>query len=239
MPTGSPPWSTPRAASGTPTPSAAVGRLREALALWREDVAYADARDDLVAAERPRLHELRDGAVELLASLLLNQPDPGDADEAGHLVGPARRPGAAARERPRAGDAGRLAGRSPGRRARGVLPSPAAAPRRAGHRPGPVGGPAARAHPRPGPDADRRACADPRQPPSSRAAGTAESDPGPRPRPRPARPAARRAAPRAAHRARRRRQEPAARRVPRAEPPRPGTTRRTSTSATSTRPMPP
>ena len=67
-------------------PERAVGRLREALALWREDVAYADARDDLVAAERPRLHELRDGAVELLAALLLTGPDPGDADEAGRLV---------------------------------------------------------------------------------------------------------------------------------------------------------
>jgi predicted ATPase len=68
-------------------PAAAIGHLRAALALWRGERAYADARDDLVAGERPRLHELRDGAVELLAGLLLEGADPDGADQAAALVG--------------------------------------------------------------------------------------------------------------------------------------------------------
>lgn len=59
-----------------------VGLLQRALALWRGPEAYAGVSDALVVTDRPRLHELRDTAIEHLAERLLEQGSPVEIAEA-------------------------------------------------------------------------------------------------------------------------------------------------------------
>lgn len=55
-----------------------VALLRRALSLWTGPEAYSGVSDSLVATERPRLHELRDSAIEQLAERLLLGGSPDD-----------------------------------------------------------------------------------------------------------------------------------------------------------------
>ncbi len=63
-------------------PSASVVLLRDALSLWRGDVAYANVSEDLVAAESSRLHAVRVDALELLAERLVERGDSASLEEA-------------------------------------------------------------------------------------------------------------------------------------------------------------
>lgn len=66
-----------RAASLAPEHGAeSLTLLRAALELWSGPESYAGVSDDLVTAERPRLHELRDAAIEQLAECLLATGSP-------------------------------------------------------------------------------------------------------------------------------------------------------------------
>ncbi|HEX7718034.1 MAG TPA: BTAD domain-containing putative transcriptional regulator [Marmoricola sp.] len=74
------------AARKTSMPEAAVARLREALADWHGDLAYADVSPGVADAERSRLTGLRTSARELLAELLLDQGGPDAVVEAAALA---------------------------------------------------------------------------------------------------------------------------------------------------------
>ena len=63
-----------------------VDLLRSALALWSGPEAFGGVSEALVATERPRLHELRDGAAEQLAERLLCGDDPAGVADAVTLM---------------------------------------------------------------------------------------------------------------------------------------------------------
>lgn len=62
-------------------PDRAITLLKDALALWRADRAYADVTAELVAAEVGRLRERRSVATEVLAGLLLARGTKSDIEE--------------------------------------------------------------------------------------------------------------------------------------------------------------